>query len=83
MDTDGVKEALLAELDTVEKELNELGVKNEETGLWEVRAKDIDESATEPDELADRMEDFEEQQEEIDTLQERRHDILRSLETLG
>ncbi len=82
MDTEGVKEALLAELDTVEKELNELGVKNEETGMWEVRMN-VDTSATEPDELADRVEDYEEQQDEIDILQERRQDILTALKTLG
>ena len=79
MDTSHTKELLLAELATVERELAELGIYDTETESWKVRLQNIDTSATEPDELADRVEEYEEQQDELDVLQARREDIVHAL----
>ncbi len=83
MDTTRMQEKLQEELKTVTRELSELGQKNPSTGEWETDGRNIDHSATEPDEIADRFEDFEERQDEIHGLEARRNDILAALEKIA
>ena len=70
MNTAHFKEKLEEELGTVNAELSELG------------HEDVDPTATESDELADRMEDFGEHQSELSTLTARRVEIVAALERI-
>jgi RNA polymerase-binding transcription factor DksA len=79
---DHFKKKLEEEKALVLKELGELGWKNPATGGWEATAGDIDSSATEGDELADRMEEQEEHGEEIAVLEGRLTDIASALEKI-
>jgi len=75
------KHALEAELKLVEEQLESLGKKNPTNpNDWETEVNDIDTNATEPDELADRMEEYEENEEEIVALEARRKAIREALE---
>ncbi len=79
MDNVLIKKKLQEELQLVEKELAELGQKNSITGKWETSMGEVDATATERDEIADRLEDFEERQDETKGLGARREDIIRAL----
>lgn len=70
MDINYFKEKLEEELGTVAQELNDLG------------HEDIDPSATEKDELADRMEEFEEHQGESSALLKRRNELTAALQRI-
>ena len=70
MDIQIFKQKLEEELDTVAQELAELGV------------EDIDKTATEPDELADRMEEREENTAETSALTERKSEVVAALERI-
>ncbi|MCX6819933.1 MAG: TraR/DksA C4-type zinc finger protein [Candidatus Adlerbacteria bacterium] len=77
-ETTHFKKVLTEQLHTVEEELKNLGWKND-AGEWDAAVKDIDQSATEADEVADRIEEFEENQTEIAEIQVHWHDIKRAL----
>jgi RNA polymerase-binding transcription factor DksA len=84
MDTNTVahfKQKLLEELSVLEDELHELGVLNS-AGEWEATGGAIDQTATENDELGDRMEDYQENRAEIDELQIRWKNIKRALDNI-
>jgi DnaK suppressor protein len=76
------KKRLEEERKLVENQLRSLGQKDEVTGEWTADSGDIDQSATEPDELADRMEQQEENADEIAALQPRLQDINDALEKI-
>ena len=75
------KEKLTEELEHTKKELDQLGVEDE-AGEWDASVGNIDESATEPDELADRVEEYEEDESELSTISKHHKDILRALERI-
>ncbi|MEI6863990.1 MAG: TraR/DksA C4-type zinc finger protein [Candidatus Adlerbacteria bacterium] len=77
-ETTHFKKVLTEQLHTVEEELKNLGWKND-AGEWDAAVKDIDQSATESDEVADRIEEFEENQTEIAEIQVHWNDIKRAL----
>ncbi len=87
MDTDKnvqSKLELQEELKIVEDQLESMGKKNPSSkDDWETEVNGADPTATEPDELADRMEEYEENEEEIAALEARRKTILESLEKMG
>ncbi len=70
LDLNYFKEKLEEELAVVAGELSDLG------------HEDIDPTATEKDELADRMEEFEEHQSESGTLLKRRNEIMAALDRI-
>ncbi len=70
LDLNYFKDKLEEELATVAGELSELG------------HEDIDPTATEKDELADRMEEFEEHQSEGATLLKRRNELMAALDRI-
>lgn len=74
------KKRLGDELQTIENELKGLGWKNE-AGEWEAQAQ-VDTTATESDELADRMEEYQENRAEIDELQITWNNIKRALDKI-
>lgn len=74
------KTRLEGELVFAETELRSLGHQNpgnEES--WDASMDDIDTTATEPDEVADRMEEYEEDREELAAIQKHWHNIKRAL----
>lgn len=73
------KKRLLDELQRVENELKNLGWQDPETGDWEATGGDIDHSATESDELADRQEEYGENRAEIDEIEIHWRNIKRAL----
>ena len=77
MNTSDAREKLTVELQAVERALNELGPRTESG--WEASVGDIDTSATEADEVADRIEETEERQDEVATLSVRREEIVAAL----
>ncbi len=77
------KKRLEEELKLVESELQTLGrqdVKN--SSEWDATPGEIDQSATERDELADREEQYEENKSEIEALEPQRENILKALEKI-
>jgi RNA polymerase-binding transcription factor DksA len=76
------KKRLDEELKFVDGELRTLGVRDTRTGEWDATPGDIDESATEQDELADRIEQQEENADEIAALQKQLQNIKRALEKI-
>ncbi len=74
------KNKLQDELQTIENELKGLGWKNE-VGDWEAQAS-VDATATESDELADRMEAYQENRAEIEELQITWNNIKRALDKI-
>ena len=77
---DHFKTLLEGELALVEKELRDLGVEDREApGVWEPKVGEFDESATEPDEVADRLEEYEEHEEELPVVEKHRRNIERAL----
>ena len=83
MDTEKIghfKKRLEDELALVTRELGSLGVQDARTpGKWDATPGDVDESATEADELADRIEQQEENAEEIAALQTQSNNVKRAL----
>jgi DnaK suppressor protein len=81
MNIDHFKSKLEAELKVVEKELNELGWKNPDTGEWDATGDTLDTNTPMADsnEAADQLEEFEERQAETATIEERRFDIKDAL----
>jgi RNA polymerase-binding transcription factor DksA len=75
------KRKLEDEKKTLEVQLGSMGVKDE-VGEWTAGPGDIDSSATEPDELADRMEQQEENADEIAALSPRLADVNAALEKI-
>jgi RNA polymerase-binding transcription factor DksA len=76
------KKKLEEERKVLEGQLGSMGVKDQATGEWTAGPGDIDSSATEPDELADRMEQQEENAEEIAGLSPRLQDVKDALEKI-
>jgi len=77
MNTEHFKSKLEAELKVVEKELNELGWKDPETGEWSATGNTLDVTTPMADsnEAADQLEEYGERQAETSTLEARRSDI--------
>jgi len=75
------KQKLTDELGRVEVELRSLGWKNE-AGEWDANGGDIDQTATESDELGDRQEAYQENRAEIDEIQIQWKNIKRALEKI-
>jgi len=74
------KKRLEDELALVERELKSLGVPDERTpGGWDATPGDIDDTATEPDELADRIEEYEGNEAQIREIREQQKDITEAL----
>ena len=82
MNIDHFKTKLDAELKVVVGELKELGWKNPDTKEWETTGGDIDQTATEDDELGDRQEEYEERREETEALQTKWSEIKTALEKI-
>lgn len=61
------------------EELESLGNKNTETGVWEADPEDIDPSDADPNTVADRFEDFEERSATMKPLVERLTNIENAL----
>ena len=77
---DYFKKRLLDEQGLVGDELKSLGVRDERApGGWEASVGDVDQSATEPDEIADRIEELEENQGEIREISTQARNIQRAL----
>lgn len=75
------KNKLEVELERVEGELRDLGWENIQ-GEWETDGGDIDSTATEEDEIADRIEELEERGGEMDALKVHYKNIKRALEKI-
>lgn len=81
MNTEHFKQKLEGELTLVEKELNELGWKNPDTGEYETKGEEMETMAPTQDsnEFADKLEEFTERQGETVALEARRKDIKDAL----
>jgi len=81
MNTEHFKKKLQEELVTVEKELNELGWKDPETGEWDATDGDLETMAPTQDsnEFADKLEELQEREGETAILEGRRTDIKEAL----
>ena len=67
----------------VEGELGSLGKQDPKNpNEWDTTSGDIDQSATESEEIADRAEQYEENRDEIDALEPQRENILKALEKI-
>ena len=77
------KEKLEAELQLVEKELGDIGVKDKEWG-WAPKAPDMDVMPPQQEltETGDKLEEMEEREEEITTLQARLSEVRHALEKI-
>jgi RNA polymerase-binding transcription factor DksA len=75
------KQKLEEELVALEDELRVSGVMNE-SGEWDATGGDIDSTATESDELGDRMEEYQENRAEVDEMQIHWKSIKRALENI-
>jgi RNA polymerase-binding transcription factor DksA len=74
------KKRLEDELILVEGELRELGIEDPAApGTWDATPGEIDDSATEPDEIADRLEDLEGNEDQVREIQKHWRDIKRAL----
>ena len=74
------KKRLLDEQKLVEGELKSLGVQDERApGGWDATPGDIDDTATEPDEIADRIEELEGNEGEIREISAHRKNIDRAI----
>lgn len=84
MNMESFKKKLEAELKLVEKELTELGFKNNE-GEWEASGGALETMAPTQDEneFADKLEEYAERRGESDTLQERWLDVKDALKKIG
>jgi RNA polymerase-binding transcription factor DksA len=76
------KKRLTDELHKLEGELKGLGWQNPETGDWEATGGDIDGSATESDELADRQEEYGENRAEIEEIEIHWRNVKRALQKI-
>ncbi len=76
------KKRLTDELHKLEGELKDLGWQNPETGDWEATGGDIDGSATESDELADRQEEYGENRAEIEEIEIHWRNVKRALQKI-
>jgi RNA polymerase-binding transcription factor DksA len=76
------KKTLISELQTTENELRTLGWRNPATNEWEATGGDVDQTATESDELADRMEEYGENRAEIEEIEIHWRNIKRALEKI-
>lgn len=82
-DTTGhFKKRLAEELQKLENELHTLGWQNPATGDWEATGGDIDQSATESDELADRQEEYGENRAEIEEIEIHWRNVKRALQKI-
>lgn len=79
METQDLKHKLEDELLVLEGELRDLGWENPKTGEWEATGGDIDSTATEDDELADRQEQFGINQAEVAPLEARWKEVKEAL----
>lgn len=75
------KQKLEEELLEVEDRLRAAGMQND-AGEWETADTAIDETATEPDELADRMEEYGEKRAEVGEIQIHWRNLERALEKI-
>ncbi len=76
---DQFKKNLEGQRQLVERELRELGWQDEGTGEWEAAEKHVDTSATEQDELADRVEEYDENRAEVAEIEPHWKSIVRAL----
>lgn len=83
MNTEHFKKRLEEELDTLEGELREIGVPDQEMG-WEAKAPEMDVMApqAEPNEAADKIEELEERQQEIGPLRARWAEVKSALDKI-
>ena len=79
MDIQQMKDRLLGEKATVEAELSTVGRKTATPGDWEGTPGATDPTATEPDEIADKIENFEENTAIVKELEIRLGDINAAL----
>lgn len=79
MEIQDLKHKLEDELLVLEGELRDLGWENPQTGEWEATGGDIDSTATEEDELADRQEQFGINQAEVAPLEARWKEVKEAL----
>lgn len=79
MEIQDLKHKLEDELVVLEGELRDLGWENPQTGEWEANGGDIDATATEEDELADRQEQFGINQAEVAPLEARWKEVKEAL----
>jgi len=79
MEIQDLKHKLEDELIVLEGELRDLGWENPQTGEWEATGGDIDSTATEEDELADRQEQFGINQAEVAPLETRWKEVKEAL----
>ena len=74
------KKRLVEELKLVDQELASLGVADEHApGGWDATPGDIDDTATEPDEIADRIEELEGNEGEIKEISAQKRNVERAL----
>jgi len=81
MNTEHFKQKLQEELQVVEKELNDLGWKDPETGEWETKEGDLETMAPTQDsnEFADQLEESHDRESQLPGLEGRRSDIKHAL----
>lgn len=78
MDTQSLKSQLLEERAQLEKEMNDLGVRDPETGDWSVIGEPDGEEADKND-MGDRDEDFAAKADTLSQLELRYHDVTDAL----
>jgi RNA polymerase-binding transcription factor DksA len=80
MDTQRFKELLEAELQKLNSEMTDLGVKNPDVkGDWVERADDLETASADPNDVADRTEEYDGRRATLATLEGRYNDVRRAL----
>lgn len=83
MDTAKYKTRLEEELNELNKEMQNLGVKNPDVkGDWVERADDLDAVSADPNEVADRTEEYDERRSTLATLEGRYNDVRLALKKI-
>lgn len=84
METEKFKVLLEEELDKLNTEMKELGVKNPEVkGDWVERANDLDTTNADLNEVADRTEEYDERRATLATLEGRYNNLRRALKKIA
>ncbi len=83
METEKYKLALQTELNQLNSEMKELGVKNPEVkGDWVERANDLDTVSADLNDVADRTEEYDERRATLATLEGRYNNIMHALKKI-
>ncbi len=84
METEKFKIALEAELNKLNTEMKELGVKNPEVkGDWVERTNDLDTASADLNDVADRTEEYDERRATLATLEGRYNNIILALKKIA